>query len=154
MEKKPQLSRRTVKTVSRLSARERRCSQNGKITAPVDGAIRLAAEPPPKAAPPAAPTRGRVEVVETYFDADGRPIKRKSLGAARIARSYDERGNQVEEAYFNTEGKPTVRKGLGAARISWSYDESGKRIEAALYDAEGAPLPRRGRPRKREFEGV
>ena len=46
----------------------------------------------------------RVEVVETYFGADGRPIKRKSLGAARVARSYDRRGNQIEEAYFGADG--------------------------------------------------
>ena len=86
--------------------------------------------------------RRRVEVVETYFGVDGRPIKRKGLGAARVARRYDERGNQVEEAYFNAEGKPTLRKDLGVARIAWSYDESGKRLEAAFFGADGAPIAR------------
>ena len=83
-----------------------------------------------------------VEVVESYFGADGRPIKRKSLGAARIARSYDRRGNQVEEAYYNTEGKPTRRKGLGAARIQWRYDDSGNKVEAEFFGPDGALLSR------------
>jgi len=82
------------------------------------------------------------EVVESYFGADGRPIKRKSLGAARIARSYDQRGNQVEEAYYNTEGKPTPRKGLGAARIHWRYDESGNKVEAEFFGPDGELLSR------------
>jgi hypothetical protein len=90
--------------------------------------------------PPAAPHT--VEVLETYFDAGGKPIKRKSLGAARVARSYDEHGNQVEEAYFSTHGKPTPRKGLGAARIHWRYDENGKKVEAEFFGADGALLSR------------
>ncbi len=92
-----------------------------------------------------------VEVLESYFGADGRPIKRKSLGAARVARSYDERGNQVEEAYYNTDGKPTARKGLGAARIHWRYDESGKKVEAEFFGADGALLSREDSSR-RELE--
>ncbi|MGA8169764.1 MAG: hypothetical protein WB816_02845 [Methylocystis sp.] len=83
-----------------------------------------------------------IEVVESYFGADGRPIKRKSLGAARIARCYDQRGNQVEEAYFNTDGKPTPRKGLGVARIHWRYDDSGNKVEAEFFGADGALLSR------------
>jgi YD repeat-containing protein len=85
-------------------------------------------------------TRRRVEVLETYFDADGRPMKRRGLGAARVARRYDESGNKVEEAYFNAEGKPTLRKDLGVARIAWSYDERGNRVEAAFFGADGAPI--------------
>ncbi len=81
-------------------------------------------------------------MVESYFGADGRPIKRKSLGAARIARSYDRRGNQVEEAYYNTDGKPTRRKGLGAARIHWRYDDSGNKVEAEFFGPDGALLSR------------
>lgn len=84
--------------------------------------------------------RRRVEVLETYFGADGRPVKRKSIGAARVARRYDERGNKIEEAYFNAEGKPTPRKGLGAARIAWRYDERGKQIEAFFFGADGKPI--------------
>ena len=83
-----------------------------------------------------------LEVVESYFGADGRPIKRKSLGAARIARGYDRRGNQVEEAYYNTDGKPTRRKGLGAARIHWRYDDSGNKVEAEFFGPDGALLSR------------
>lgn len=143
MEHKPTLARASVRTAPR-APRERRCSRNGTLTAPIDSAIRLVSE----AAEP-APERGRVEVVETYFDASGRPAKRKSLGAARVARSYDAHGNQVEEAYFNAEGKPTERKGLGAARISWRYDESGNQVEAALFSADGAPIRRtRGRGKR------
>ncbi len=85
-------------------------------------------------------SRRRFEVVETYFGADGRPMKRKSLGAARVARRYDERGNQVEEAYFNAELKPTPRKDLGAARIAWRYDESGRKVEAEFFGPDGALL--------------
>jgi YD repeat-containing protein len=85
---------------------------------------------------------GHFEVVESYFGADGRPIKRKSLGAARIARSYDQWGNQVEEAYYNTDGKPTRRKGLGAARIHWRYDDSGNKVEAEFFGPDGALLSR------------
>ena len=81
-----------------------------------------------------------VEVVESYFDADGRPIKRKSLGAARVARSYDARGNQVEEAYFNADGSPVNCKGLGAARIHWRYDSRGNKVEAELFGPDGALL--------------
>jgi len=91
-----------------------------------------------EAAPPAAPHT--VEVVESYFDADGRPIKRKSLGAAKVARSYDARGNQVEEAYFNADGSPVGRKGLGAARIHWRYDSCGNKVEAELFGPDGALL--------------
>ena len=151
MEQKTQMTRSRIKTVSRLSVRERRCSQGGKITSQIDGAIKLDA--PAEGTEPSQ-ARGCVEVFEAYFDAAGKPIKRKSVGAARIASSYDEHGNQVEEAYFNTEGKPTVRKDLGAARISWRYDDSGNRVEAALFGADGAPVPRRGRARKRQFDGV
>jgi YD repeat-containing protein len=129
MDQKPQQKRKSVNTLARVSARERRCSQNGKWTAAVDGAIRV--EPPEK---------GRVEVVETFFDAEGRPIKSKSLGAARVARAYDAQGNQVEEAYFNAEGKPTIRKDVGAARIAWRYDAAGRRVEAAFFGADGAPI--------------
>lgn len=149
MEQKSRLAQRLVKTTRRIASGEQRCSQNGTLAAPSEGEIRLAPEP---IADP-APARGRVEVVETYFDAEGRPIKRKSLGAARVARCYDAKGNQVEEAYFNAEGKPTVRKDVGAARISWRYDDSGKRVEAAFFGADGAPLPRK-RSRKRVFDSV
>jgi YD repeat-containing protein len=136
MEQKPQRMRKTVKAVARLSARERRCSQNGKLTAAVDGSIRLAERAE------RACQKGVVEVVEAYFDASGRPIKRKGLGAARVARAYDARGNQVEVAYFNAEGKPTVAEEVGAARIAWRYDEAGRRIDAAFFGADGAPVPR------------
>lgn len=135
MEQKPQRTRKTVKAVARLSSRERRCSQNGQLTAPVDGAIRLAAQAE------ALPHKGVVEVVEAYFDASGRPIKRKGLGAARVARAYDAQGNQVEVAYFNAEGKPTVVDEVGAARISWRYDAAGRRVGAAFFGADGAPVP-------------
>ena len=147
MEQKTQLAPRLVKRARSAASGERRCSQNGKLTAASDGDIRVA----PEAIAAPAPTRGRVEVVETYFDPDGRPMKRKSLGAARVARFYDAKGNQVEEAYFNAEGKPTIRKDLGAARISWRYDDSGNQVEAALFGADGAPLPRKRRG-KRAFD--
>jgi YD repeat-containing protein len=135
MEQKSRTTRKPVKTVARVSSRERRCSQNGKLTAAADNAIRVAPEPSETPLP-----KGCVEVVEAYFDAEGRPIKRKSLGAARVARAYDAKGNQVEEAYFNAEGKPTVPKDIGAARISWRYDEAGRRVEAAFFGADGAPI--------------
>jgi YD repeat-containing protein len=138
MEQKSQRTQKPVKTVSRVSARERRCSQNGKITAPVEGSIRLGRG---NDVCPETHEKGRVEVVEAYFDAEGRPIKRKGLGAARVARAYDAQGNQVEEAYFNAEGKPTVRKDVGAARIAWRYDDRGRRVEAAFFGADGAPIP-------------
>jgi hypothetical protein len=92
------------------------------------------------AAPEQAPPRRRIEVLETYFGADGRPVKRKSLGAARVARHYDERGNKVEEAYFNADGTPVLRKGMGVARIAWRYDERGKQIDAAFFDTDGEPV--------------
>lgn len=132
MQQKSAQPRKPAKTAARVSSRERRCSQNGALTAAVEGAIRLAATP--------VQTRGCVEVVETYFDAEGRPIKRKSLGAARVARAYDAKGNQVEEAYFNAEGKPTVAKDIGAARIAWRYDDAGRRVEAAFFGADGARI--------------
>jgi hypothetical protein len=144
MEQKTQLAPRLAKRARIAASGERRCSQNGKLTAASDGDIRIA----PEAIAAPAPTRGRVEVVETYFDPDGRPMKRKSLGAARVARFYDAKGNQVEEAYFNAEGKPTIRKDLGAARISWRYDDSGNQVEAALFGADGAPLPRKRRGKR------
>jgi YD repeat-containing protein len=148
MEQKAPTTRKPVKTVPRISSRERRCSQNGKLTAAVDGAIRVS----PQAAGPLE--KGRVEVVEMYFDAEGRPIKRKRLGAARVARAYDAQGNQVEEAYFNAEGKPTAPKDVGAARISWRYDESGNRVEAAFFAADGTPIRRRTPGRKGAVDGV
>lgn len=149
MEQKTSLASRVVKATRRAASGERRCSQKGKLTAPSDNDIRVA----PEAIADPVPMRGRVEVVETYFDPAGRPMKRKSLGAARVARFYDANGNQVEEAYFNAEGKPTIRKDLGAARISWRYDDSGNQVEAALFGADGAPLPRKRRG-KRAFDNA
>ncbi len=144
MEQKTPGPRKPITAAARLSSRERRCSQNGKLTAPVAGAIRLGALDGDSIS--GASQRGRVEVVETYFDAEGRPIKRKGLGAARVARAYDAKGNQVEEAYFNAEGKPTVRKDVGAARIAWRYDDAGRRVEAAFYGADGALVSPGKRP--------
>ncbi len=138
MDKKSPRARKPIKAVARLSARERRCSQNGKLTAPIEGSIRLGSSA--DRLYPDVAQRGRVEVVETYFDAEGRPIKRKGLGAERVARAYDAQGNQVEEAYFNADGKPTVREDVGAARIAWRYDDAGRRVEAAFYGADGAPI--------------
>jgi len=91
--------------------------------------------------------RRPIEVVETYFGLDGRPIKRQSVGAARIARQYDERGNQVEESYFDTAGAPTL-SAFGAARIAWRYDERGRAIEAELFGADGAVIARRTKLRR------
>lgn len=103
------------------------------MSAPVEKAIVVTSPP------------ADLEVVESYFGLDGKPIKRKSLGAARVARRYDAQGHQIEEAYFNVEGKPTARAGLGAARIAWSYDESGNQIEASFYGADGERIGRAGR---------
>ncbi len=144
MEQKPRTARKAAKP--RVSAREHRCSHNGKLTAVVDGSIRIAPEPAQ------APEKGRVEVMEMYFDAAGRPIKRKDIGAARVARAYDAQGNQVEEAYFNAEGKPTAPKDVGAARIAWRYDEEGRQIEAAFFGVDGAPIRRPGSIGKRALE--
>jgi YD repeat-containing protein len=137
MEQNCSKTRRPAKKVARVSSRKHRCSHGATMTAPIEGAIVVE----PGAAPMAeTPSHARVEVLESYFGADGKPIKRKSLGAARVARRYDERGNQVEEAYFNAEGKPTMCKDLGAARIAWRYDESGNRTEEAFFGADGAPI--------------
>lgn len=86
--------------------------------------------------------RSRLEVVETYFDHDGRPTKREGLGAARVSRAYDAQGLQIEESYFNAEGKPTVRKDLGASRISWRYDGDGRQVDKTLFGPDGAPVRR------------
>jgi len=102
------------------------------------------AEAPPADAP--APAPHLIEVVESYFDAGGRPIKRASLGAAKVARSYDARGNQVEEAYYNIDGTPTRRKGLGAARIHWRYDDRGNRVEAEFFGPDGDLLASQTEP--------
>lgn len=149
MEQKSQPARKPVKTVASISSRERRCSQKGKLTASVEGAIRIGAGTEAGAE---TPSKRVVEVVEMYFDAEGRPIKRKGLGAARVARAYDAQGNQVEEAYFNAGGKPTVPKDVGAARIAWRYDDSGRRIEAAFFGADGAQIHRPASFRKRAAE--
>jgi YD repeat-containing protein len=79
-----------------------------------------------------------IEVIERYFDPEGRPIKHKTLGAARVARRYDRRGNQIEESYYNSCGKPTERRDLGAASIAWRYDENGRRLGADFFSADGA----------------
>ncbi len=100
---------------------------------------------------PAEPEPHLVEVVESYFDPCGRPIKRKSLGAARVARSYDASGNQIEECYYNADGSPAPRKGLGAARIHWRYDERGNRIEAEFFGPDGAALAALNETARREF---
>ena len=84
--------------------------------------------------------KSRFEVVEAYFDLEGRPIKRKGIGAARVSRAYDAQGHQIEESYYNAEGKPTVRKDLGAARISWRYDGDGRQLGATLFGADGPPM--------------
>ena len=118
-----------AKPASALPSTAKNPSETPTPTAPA------AAESPKTRAP-----RRRVEVVETYFGADGRPAKRKGLGAARVARRYDESGNKVEEAYFNAEGKPTLRKDMGVARIAWRYDERGKRVEAEFFAADGTPI--------------
>lgn len=147
MDQKSRPALKRVKTAPLVTSRQRRCSLNGALTAARQDDIRLA---PGSIAEP--PHHGRVEVVEAYFDNSGRPITRKGLGAARVARRYDEHGHQVEEAYFNVDGKPTVRHDLGAARISWRYDASGQEVEAALFGADGAPV--RKRRRRREMESA
>lgn len=91
---------------------------------------------------PKPDNRSRLEVVETYFDHDGRPTKREGLGAARVSRAYDAQGHQIEERYFNAEGKPTIRKDLGAARISWRYDVDGRQVDTTLFGPDGAPVRR------------
>jgi hypothetical protein len=100
------------------------------------------ARAPKPVAPPPAPqvdtVAKTIEVIERYFDAEGRPIKHKTLGAARIARRYDRRGNQLEESYYNSCGKPTERRDLGAAYIAWRYDENGRRLGADFFSANGA----------------
>jgi len=112
---------------TRPPSRKNRCAHGAKMSVASEASIVVA---------PA------VEVVETYFGLDGRPVKRKSSGAARVARRYDARGNQIEEAYYNTEGKPTADRASGAARIAWRYDDSGNQIEAAFYDAAGERMRR------------
>lgn len=145
MERKNSKTRRVAKSAVRVAARERRCSHGAKLTARSERAIVVEkAQSVDSTEPAERAARGRVEVVETYFGADGKPIKRKGLGAARVARRYDERGNKVEEAYFNAEGKPTLRKDLGVARIAWRYDERGNPIEAAFFGADGAPIEKEG----------
>lgn len=89
---------------------------------------------------PRTDDRGRFEVVEAYYDHEGRPIKRKGTGAARVSRAYDAQGHQIDERYYNAEGKPTVRKDLGAARISWRYDGNGRQVDTTLFGADGAPV--------------
>ena len=97
------------------------------------------APPPPPQVDTVAKT---IEVIERYFDAEGRPIKHRTLGAARIARRYDRRGNQLEESYYNSCGKPTERRDLGAACIAWRYDENGRRLGADFFSADGALIGR------------
>jgi hypothetical protein len=97
--------------------------------------------------------RSRLEVVETYFDHDGRPTKRASLGAARVSRAYDSQGHQIEERYFNAEGKPIIRRDLGASRISWRYDDDGRQVDTTLFGPDDAPVrPNSAPPRKRALE--
>lgn len=112
-----------------------------------------AVSPPGGELHPVSDDRGQYEVVEAYFDHEGRPIKRKGLGAARVSRAYDAQGHQIEERYYNTEGKPTVRKDLGAARISWRYDGDGRQVDTRLFGADGAPVrPLATTSRKRALE--
>ena len=112
-----------------------------------------AVETPRTALNPEPDDRGQFEVVEAYFDPEGRPIKRKGLGAARVSRAYDAQGHQIEERYYNAEGKPTVRKDLGAARISWRYDGDGRKVGTTLFGADGAPVrPHPPATRKRALE--
>ncbi len=92
----------------------------------------------PAAQPPVDTVAKTIEVIERYFDAEGRPIKHRTLGAAGVARRYDKRGNQLEETYYNSCGKPTERRGLGAASIAWRYDENGRRLGADFFSADGA----------------
>jgi YD repeat-containing protein len=92
----------------------------------------------PAAPPPVDTVAKTIEVIERYFDAEGRPIKHRTLGAARVARRYDKRGNQIEESYYNSCGKPTKRRDLGAASIAWRYDENGRRLGADFFAANGA----------------
>ena len=97
------------------------------------------AQPP---APEVDTVAKTIEVIERYFDAEGRPIKHRTLGAARIARRYDRRGNQIEESYYNSCGKPTERRDLGAACIAWRYDQNGRRLGADFFSADGALIAR------------
>jgi hypothetical protein len=111
-----------------------------KTAAVVTAAKRARAAKPvsPPPAPQVDTVAKTIEVIERYFDAEGRPIKHKTLGAARIARRYDKRGNQLEESYYNSCGKPTERRDLGAACIAWRYDEKGRRLGADFFSADGA----------------
>ena len=113
---------------------------------------------PKSAAAPEAPHKDTVaktiEVIERYFDQNGRPIKHKTLGAARIARRYDRRGNQLEEAYYNSCGKPTTRRDLGAATIAWRYDDKGRKLGAEFFSTSGALIAREEEETERALESV
>ncbi len=152
MEHRTRLTRPTLKPASRAAFLPDPRAQNSALPAKI-AVNKIAADIQLAPAALGEAREGRVEVVEAYFDAAGLPIKRKGLGAARVARRYDAQGHQVEEAYFNAEGKPTARDDLGAARISWRYDDDGKRVGEALFGIDGAPLGARRR-RKRDFKGV
>jgi hypothetical protein len=110
---------------------------------------------PKPLAPPVVDTVAKtIEVIERYFDAEGRPIKHRTLGAARVARRYDKSGNQLEEAYYNSCGKPTERRDLGAAYIAWRYDQNGRRLGADFFSANGALIAHEDADQAKEPAGV
>ncbi len=112
---------------------------NQDFPPPKAGAAAKRSRAPSPASQPASDTVAKtIEVIERYFDTEGRPIKHRTLGAARVARRYDKRGNQLEEAYYNSCGKPTERRDLGAAYIAWRYDQNGRRLGADFFSANGA----------------
>ncbi|HVS34820.1 MAG TPA: protein kinase [Gemmataceae bacterium] len=73
-----------------------------------------------------------------YPDAENKPVRMKSLGAAGWTQTYDSHGNCIEKAYFGPDGQP-VPSSDGDAKWITTYDDRGDLIEWGAIGLDGKP---------------
>jgi hypothetical protein len=74
----------------------------------------------------------------TYLGLDGQPCV-SSFGCARVTRTYDDHGRQLEERLFAVDGKPAFNKKTGYHAGQRRYDEWGNLTSFVGLDADMKP---------------
>lgn len=76
-------------------------------------------------------------ILEKYYDAEFKPIKRN--GYEMIRREYNGDKRVIKEAYFTNAGEPMVNN-KGVYETTFEYNEIGKVIRESYFDTEGKAM--------------
>lgn len=77
-------------------------------------------------------------VEESYFDANGNPIK-DNEGIHHIVVRYDSRGNEIERRFYDPRGNADVDK-YGVAQYKYVYTPTGNVTEITYFGKDGRPV--------------